>query len=175
MSFSPPRAGKAIVWNESLNSGIVDGSVTVQMWMDKKKRSYAFADKGGKVIASDFFHYYCDYPYAMTPLIKTYNYEPAPKKLKKPENIIGVETPIWTEFINNFDRLCELFFPRLAAVAETGWTDRENKSAADFYAPIQDLRPCTLSGSASSPPRRRSGIPRPSPASEAHSHSRTTW
>ena len=41
------------------------------MLMEIMKRSYAFADKVGKVIASDFFHYYCDYPYAMTPLIKT--------------------------------------------------------------------------------------------------------
>lgn len=32
--------------------------------------SFEYAEKGGEVIESDFFHYYCDYPYGMTPLKK---------------------------------------------------------------------------------------------------------
>ncbi len=142
VEFLKTKGRKAVVWNESLKSGVLDNSVTVQMWLDKKKLSFDYANEGGRIINSDFFHYYCDYPYGMTPLIKTYNYNPAPEKFIKKENVAGVEAPIWTEYINNFDYLCYMYFPRVTAVAETGWTENENKDAADFqrrfriYTPI---------------------------------------
>ncbi len=132
VDFLKSKGRKAIVWNESLRSGIVDGSVTAQMWMDRKKHSVKFANEGGRIINSDFFHYYCDYPYSMTPLIKTYNYNPVDKKIRDKSRVAGVEAPIWTEYINNFDYLCYMFFPRVTAVAETGWTENKNKNAADF-------------------------------------------
>lgn len=132
VEFLRSKGRKAIVWNESLKSGVVDGSVTVQMWMDKKKLSVDFANDGGRMINSDFFHYYCDYPYGMTPLIKTYNYNPVDRKIEDKNTVVGVEAPIWTEYINNFEHLCHMYFPRVTAVAETGWTETENKNAADF-------------------------------------------
>ena len=132
VDFLKSKGRKAIVWNESLRSGIVDGSVTAQMWMDRKKHSVKFANEGGRIINSDFFHYYCDYPYSMTPLLKTYNYNPVDKKIRDKSRVAGVEAPIWTEYINNFDYLCYMFFPRITAVAETGWTENQNKNAADF-------------------------------------------
>jgi len=132
VEFLRANGRKAIVWNESLKSGVVDSSVTVQMWMDKKKLSVDFANDGGRMINSDFFRYYCDYPYGMTPLNKTYNYNPVHKKIKDKNTVAGVEAPIWTEYINNFEHLCFMFFPRVTAVAETGWTETANKNAADF-------------------------------------------
>ena len=133
VSFLKSKGRKAIVWNESLKSGLIGGETVVQMWMDPKKDSVAFANSlGGKIIVSDFFHYYCDYPYSMTPLNKTYNYKAVIKGIKNPETVYGVEVPIWTEFINNFEHLCYMFFPRFAAVAESGWTAEENKNAEDF-------------------------------------------
>lgn len=132
VDFLKANGRKAIVWNESLKSGMIENDVTVQMWLDKKKLSFDFASRGGRVINSDFFAYYCDYPYALTPLNKTYNFNPVPKTVKNPENIIGIEVPLWTEFINNFDRLCYLAFPRFTAAAETGWTNRESKNSSDF-------------------------------------------
>lgn len=132
VDFLKSKGRKAIVWNESLRSGTVDGSVTVQMWMDRKKFSVDFANNGGRMINSDFYHYYCDYPYGMTPLKKTYNYNPIHKNIRNKNTVIGVEAPIWTEYINNFEHLCYMFFPRVTAVAETGWTETENKNIADF-------------------------------------------
>lgn len=132
VDFLKSKGRKAIVWNESLRSGIVDGGVTVQMWMDRKNLSVDFANNGGRMINSDFYHYYCDYPYGMTPLKKTYNYDPIHKNIKDKKSVIGVEAPIWTEYINNFEHLCFMFFPRFTAVAETGWTNKENKNPADF-------------------------------------------
>ncbi len=130
--FLRSKGRKPIVWNESLRSGILRNNTVVQMWMDRKKDSVAFANNGGKIIVSDFFHYYCDYPYAMTPLIKTYKYKPLLRGIKNPESVVGVESTVWTEYINNFERLSYNCFPRFTAVAESGWTQEKNKNPADF-------------------------------------------
>lgn len=132
IDFLKSKGRKPIVWNESLLSGVMENSVLIQRWMDKKKDSVTFANEGGRIINSDFYHYYCDYPYGMTPVLKTYNYDPIIKGIKNSETVIGVEAPIWTEYINNFDYLCHMFFPRVTAVAETGWTEKENKDGSDF-------------------------------------------
>ena len=123
----------AVVWNDTIKGGTVDGA-TVQFWMKGKKRTAKYANEGGRVIVSDFFAYYTDYNYAITPLKKTYNYNPFIKGLKSEGriNIAGVETPTWTEYITNFERYCYLAFPRCTAVAETGWTLPENKDEEDF-------------------------------------------
>jgi N-acetyl-beta-hexosaminidase len=46
--------------------------------------------------------------------------------------MIGVEAPLWSEFVSNRARLDFQTFPRLLAVAETGWTSRDQKDFADF-------------------------------------------
>lgn len=131
VDFLKSKGRKPIVWNESLKSGVIEKSVLVQRWMDPKNYSSAFTKDGGKIINSDFYHYYCDYPYGMTPVSKTYNYNPIIKGMTH-ENVVGIEAPIWTEYINNFDYLCYMCFPRFTAVAETGWTDSYNKDYSDF-------------------------------------------
>lgn len=132
--FLRANGRQAVAWNESLNSGLLGDDILVQMWMDKKKRSVDFANQGGKIIVSPFYHYYTDYPYAMTPLNKTYKFEPVLKGIKDGcvQNVVGVETPIWTEHVRDFKQMCFMTYPRFAAVAETGWTHAYNKDVADF-------------------------------------------
>ncbi len=161
VEFLESRGRKAIVWNESLKSGLISDNVTVQQWMDRKNLSADFANNGGKIIVSDFFHYYCDYPYSMTPLSKTYNFNPVLKGIKHPENILGVEGALWTEYINNFDYLCYMAFPRYAAIAESGWS--KNKNFVDFkrrfavYSKLLDeigIKAAPLEDSCPSPAKR---------------------
>jgi hexosaminidase len=110
--------------------------------MDRDKLCPARADRGGLIIAEDFFHYYLDYPYAMTPLKKVYTFDPLEgySEQGKP-GVIGVEAPLWTEFIEDFDRLCRMAFPRLLAVAERGWTAEANCDYADFRRRAEETRP----------------------------------
>ncbi|MBQ8027901.1 MAG: beta-N-acetylhexosaminidase [Clostridia bacterium] len=130
VSFVESKGKKAIAWNESLNSDMLSKSVIVSDWMDKTHKCEPFANEGGKLIIEDFYHYYLDYPYGMTPLKKTYTFNPYIEGLneKGRANVIGVETPIWTEFVEDFEKLCQMCFPRMMAVAETGWTTEENKN-----------------------------------------------
>ncbi len=133
----------ATVWNESLAGGKLTDEATVQMWLDPKKHSVRHANRGGKVITSDFYHYYCDYPYHMTPLKKTYNFNPILKGVAPvmEKYITGVEAPLWTEYVCDFDKLCYMFFPRIAAVAEVGWSKKEKLDCNEFEKRFKKITP----------------------------------
>ena len=134
IAFLANKGKKVLCWNESLNSGLINNSTIICDWMDRQHKSEEYANAGGKIIAEDFYHYYLDYPYGMTPLKKTYGFSPLLKRLNEEgrKNVIGVETPIWTEYVEDFDRMCYMCFPRMIACAETGWTKEENKDYASF-------------------------------------------
>ena len=104
------------------------------MWMDRDELCIKHANSGGDVIISDFYHYYLDYPYGMTPLDKVYNYKIESNKLNAVGRgyIIGVETPLWSEYIDNDKQMEFMFFPRMTAVAEAGWTEESNRDCADY-------------------------------------------
>lgn len=133
----------AIAWNESLNSGILDESVTIQYWQDglKPKRVINAINGGRKVIVSKFSPYYLDYPYGMTPLKKTYNFEPIIKGVdnQAEKNILGVESPLWTEYVDTVEKIYYQTFPRLTAVSETGWTAKDNKNYESFKNRLQQF------------------------------------
>lgn len=135
--FLLSRNKTPIMWNDTLKSGKINHKTTViQHWLHDKKIMEDFIADGGKYIESDFFHFYSDYPYHMTPLKKVYNFE-----AEKTENLLGVETPAWSEYIRNFDKLCYMLFPRICAVAEIGWTKSENKDYDRFYENLKYLYP----------------------------------
>ena len=137
------KGKRAVAWNESLKSGCLDSDIIVADWMDRDKLCPARANDGGSIVAEDFFHYYLDYPYAMTPLKKVYTFNPLPEGLTEAgkQNIIGVETPLWTEFIEDFTKLSEMAFPRLLAVAERGWTQESACCYDDFLRRAEETRP----------------------------------
>ncbi len=143
VDFLKKHGKTAIVWNESLNSSMMPNDIIVQRWMDKKDRAVEFANKGGKIIVSEFYYYYCDYPFGMTSLKKTYSLDPYIKGLTEAgkKNVYGVECPIWVEYIRDFDRLSYMCFPRFWAVAEAGWTKRANMDYSSFEERFEALRP----------------------------------
>ena len=134
-SFLREKGKTAITWNESLKGGVLTpADVTVQRWMDRKNICRAFAQAGGEWIESDFYHYYFDYPYGMTPLKKTFAYDPFKACGDRPP--VGVEGALWTEFVRSFDDLCEKLFPRLLVIAEKGWSGSDSRRYPDFYAAV---------------------------------------
>lgn len=72
------------------------------------------------------------------PLRKIYHLNPIPKKIpeKSHNNILGVESPLWTEFVTDRERMSFQIFPRLLAVAEIGWTELEMKKYSDFKSRV---------------------------------------
>lgn len=63
----------------------------------------------------------------------TYEWDPATAMPGlAPGMVLGVEAPLWTETVGTLDEVEQLAFPRLAAVAEFGWTRSEVRNWREF-------------------------------------------
>ena len=128
-----------IVWNDALSSVLLPEDIVVANWSDPLNKTASFANKGGRVIAENTSNNYLDYSYSMLSLKKCYDFGVYPVGIKSSakKNFIGVEAPLWSEWIPDFDRLCYQAFPRLMAVAEVAWTDPDLKDYASFKSCIK--------------------------------------
>ena len=135
-AYLKKKGKKAICWNEAIKGGNVEkDNITVALWRDKTKASIEWANGGNPLIAECFTPYYVDYPYGMHPLKSVYMFEP--RKIHGltslgGASVIGVESPIWTEYVTSFEKMTYLCFPRWLAVAETGWNNVNKKGYAKF-------------------------------------------
>lgn len=139
------KGKRCIVWNDCLKGKGLSADIAVQHWQKGPERTSSEANSGRKTILSPFTPFYVDYPYGMHPLKAVYKYKPEGLKgldANGKKSIIGVESPIWTEHINNNDRLEYMCFPRWFAVAECGWTEEHNKNYDEFYEVL--VRLCRL-------------------------------
>ena len=125
--------GKTVItWNESLKGGNLDDDIVVQMWLDPKGLS---KECPNTLINSDFFRYYADYPYSMTPLKKVYNYEP-----QITDSVMGTDTPIWTEYVPTYEKMEYMCFPRFIAVSQSAWCINK-PSYEQFREDLTELMP----------------------------------
>jgi hexosaminidase len=70
------------------------------------------------------------------PLRKVYSFEPVPSELTAEEaaHVLGTQANLWTEYIMTSEHAEYMTFPRIAALAEVGWTSKENRDWTDFTA-----------------------------------------
>lgn len=136
------RGRKAIVWNDGLCDTLSPDAIS-QYWtpwfLEGTGRTTRRVNAGGQAILSPYLYTYYDYPYAMTPLKKTYRYRPDLRGVRrtKKQNILGVEAAIWTEWIDTQEKLFFNTLPRLAATAETGWSAQEHMHYGAFLRRLQ--------------------------------------
>ena len=110
-----------------------------QFWAKAENAKMA-ADQGAKVLMSPSTHAYLDMQYDTTTQLglhwaayieidDAYNWEPTElvEGIGK-DQILGVEAPLWTETITNREELEYMVFPRLTAIAEIGWTPKNQRS-----------------------------------------------
>jgi hexosaminidase len=135
--------GKQMIgWDEIAPANLLPTSI-VQHWRPKTTPAEAVA-KGARVIMSVADRAYLDMKYdASTPIglnwaglidVKTsYDWDPAAAAAGVAEkSLLGVEAPLWSETLANIRDLEFLAFPRLAAIAEVGWTRQEDRDWDDF-------------------------------------------
>jgi hexosaminidase len=48
------------------------------------------------------------------------------------EQILGVEAPLWSETVTNFEEVEYMVFPRLPGYAEIGWTSPDSRSWEEY-------------------------------------------
>ncbi|WP_449467738.1 family 20 glycosylhydrolase [Stenotrophomonas humi] len=134
---------RLIGWDEILEGGLPP-EATVMSWRGTEGGLKA-ASEGHDVVMSPVTHMYMDYlqtesPYEVPgrpttiPLQKVYEFEPVPAELAadKRSHILGLQANMFTEHTRNDVRLEHNLFPRLAAVAETGWSPQEKRSFSNF-------------------------------------------
>ncbi|MBO9717415.1 MAG: family 20 glycosylhydrolase [Pseudoxanthomonas sp.] len=141
--FLAAHGKRMIGWDEILE-GPLPPEATVMSWRGIEG-GLAAARKGHDVVMSPSSDLYLDYLQttspneppgrpATIPLQQVYAFEPVPAALEadKRQHILGLQANMWTEHTRTFNRLQHNIFPRLAAVAETGWTPQARKDYADF-------------------------------------------
>ena len=146
--------GRSIIgWDEILKGGI-SKSATVMSWRGSKG-GIAAAKQGNYVIMTPNTHCYIDYYQTSNPvengeplgngrfpvtLRKTYSLDPyAGLNEQQQQYIKGVQVNLWAEYIATFDHIQHMLLPRLAALAETGWS-YGNKDYDDFARRMHILR-----------------------------------
>jgi hexosaminidase len=120
-------------WNEILNEKLTSNAIC-HYWFENFDRVIEHIKKGRNVVMSEMRAVYLNYPYKEIPLNKTYKYDPIPDDLDKSfhKQILGIEACLWAEYVKDSKRLEWQIFPRLIAIAETGWTSKENKNFNSF-------------------------------------------
>ncbi len=120
-------------WNEILNEDLVENALC-QYWTPNLKELLDHVRTGRNVVMSETGYVYLNYGYKFTSLRKSYEYEPIPNELEKRyhDRIKGIEACLWTEFISDLKNLELLTFPRLIAIAETGWALIDKKNFKSF-------------------------------------------
>jgi hexosaminidase len=136
------QSGRRIAgWNQILGQGL-DTSVVPQYWVGGRKKFIQAVQDGHQAVMSSYLSAYLDHAHSLTPLSKAYAYEPVMPELEpNAERILGVEALLWSEFVRSRARLDYQTFPRLTALAETAWTQREQKNWPDFRARLNTFLP----------------------------------
>lgn len=129
----------------------VDKRTVIQRWQDgfpdAVSTKYALQNNNPMVM-SPGHKVYLDYPQQLNEpgwgtvvnsLESIYQWEPIDSSLTpaQAKNIIGVEAPLWTEFVRSNEYRQFMTFPRLAAVAEISWSPKDNKNLAEFKKRMQ--------------------------------------
>ncbi len=133
-AFLESKGRTAVCWN-NIYKQTVDKRVINHFWRNMAD-ARNFANGGYRVLMSPYIYYF-DYP--NTPLEKVYKYDPMAIGVK-PEiqgRLAGIEACIWTERVPTYGRLQAIIFPRLIALAESGWTPQEKKDWASFQVRLK--------------------------------------
>ncbi len=140
-AFLNARGKKSIVWNESLDGGMLPHYFIVQHWWGNDKETAQFLAEGGQVIVSDASTYYINRPYHMGGIDEMVNVPRVPDYAKgHEEGLIGLESPLWGERITNPAHAEYMLFPRLALVAMKANGDPRADDPDTAFAALKEYR-----------------------------------
>ena len=122
---------RAIFWSDSFDPEI-DPNAIVQYWIGHKRQVLDSVRQGREMILSPYLSTYLDHTYATLPLKKAFRFDRDFQRITASmDGILGFEGLMWGEWLPNYRRVEYQTFPRLAALAETGWR-RDRLPYPDF-------------------------------------------
>lgn len=133
------KGRRMVGWDEVLDGGLKMGSPAVVMaWRGDSAVRGASGQKRDAIVALHPL-YYLDND---TPIRLTYEYEPVPADLPAGDekHVFGVQGNMWGETTSSLEKVDARSFPRLCAIAETGWSTRMNRSFDEFSLRLVDFQ-----------------------------------
>lgn len=126
--FFNSKGRKLIGWDEVLEGGISNTAVIMYWRTWVPKAPVEAAKNGNKVIMTPGSPLYFDVPPDKNSIPAVYKFNIIPKGLTAAEakNIIGAQANIWTEYIPTEKRADYMYMPRMTALAEVLWTNKQN-------------------------------------------------
>jgi hexosaminidase len=114
----------------------------IHFWKGDDELLTTAASNGYEIVNSLHSYTYLDYTYKVLPLSKAYSFDPIPETLdpKYHDKIIGLGAQMWGEWIPTKGGMHFKVFPRIAAYAEIGWTNKENKDFNSFKSALKHLQ-----------------------------------
>jgi hexosaminidase len=114
----------------------------VHFWKGDVELATQAASAGYDIVNSLHSNTYLDYNYSSISLSKAYAFDPIPEKLdpKYHDKILGTGCQMWGEWIPTNGQMHFQVFPRIAAYAEVGWTEKRNKNFDTFKTNLKKLQ-----------------------------------
>jgi hexosaminidase len=136
------RYGKRMIGWEEVSKARLKPTTLAQSW--KSDSASAALRYGAKLILSPAKKAYIDMKYSsstelglnwagIVEVSDTYDWDPGlynPGVTEK--DVVGIEAPIWSETLRNISAVEYLATPRLASLAEVGWTPQASRDWQDF-------------------------------------------
>ncbi len=143
---------KLIFWNEVLhgNTTSLGDDITIMAWIGADGAAKDAAQRGMNTILSPQIPYYINRKQSNLPtephsqgygtetVERVYDYKPmnnVPTELQ--DKYMGVQANFWTEWVVEPEIVQYLMLPRLAAVAEAGWTRADKRDYKSFLNRLQ--------------------------------------
>ena len=144
---------KLIFWNEVLhgNTKPLGENITIMAWVGADQAALSAAKRGMNTILTPQIPYYINrrqskleteprsQGWGTETVEAVYNYIPmkGAETTELQNRYMGVQANFWTEWVEEASIVQYLMFPRLAAVAEAGWTPQEKRKYEDFIQRLQ--------------------------------------
>ena len=143
---------RLVFWNEVLhgNTEPLGKDITIMAWIGADNAAKDAAMRGMTTILSPQIPYYINrrqskletepksQGYGDETVERVYNYKPMNNVAEELQpKYLGVQANFWTEWVVEPSVVQYLMLPRLAAVAEAGWTHAEQRNYDDFINRLQ--------------------------------------
>ena len=157
-NFIEQKGKRMMGWNEIMGVNIHKGfkekkndknaetalakNVVVHFWKGSLDLATEAAEKGYDIVNSLHSNTYLDYGYKSISLEKAYNFNPIPEGLEEKyhKNIYGLGCQMWSEWTPTNKDVEYQTFPRIAAYAEVGWTELDNKDFEVFKLSLKKIQ-----------------------------------
>ena len=133
-------------WDEIIDGGRLDSTTTVYTWRSVQKASESTAKHYSTILVMGSYFYFDmaqsandrghDWAGGL-PLEKVYSFNPFKNNMFTGDSfryVKGVQGALWSELLNEPEHFLDYqSYPRIAALAEIGWTPQAERNWDDFY------------------------------------------